>query len=284
MAKRIVMGRTVKSYVVFLLLVIYGILNSKTAGAEFEVFDATLYLGKPKYLAPGIKPIRVVYRSEIWEQRDPGELPDPAMIKKIMERMSDKDVPIVIDIEHWPLTGKNDRGVQENLGKYKKIVSWFREFAPQAKIGFYGRVPIGDYWRAIDGRRKGEFEQWKAENTRAQSLADAVDALYPSLYTFYRDREGWVRYAKAQIAEARRLAKGKPVYVFLWPQYHESNRILGLKYIAPDYWKLQLETARQYADGVVIWGGYKQKWDWNAKWYVVTKQFLENLRATEKSR
>jgi hypothetical protein len=56
------------------------------------------------------------------------------------------------------------------------------------------------------------------------------------LYTFYADRQGWVAYAIAQISEARRKAKGKPVYAFIWPQYHESNQLLGGQFLDADYW------------------------------------------------
>lgn len=274
----------IKNSLLWLVLLTYAILSSHVAYAEFDVFDATLYLGKPERWAVGIKPVSIVYRSEMWKGFDPESLPERMKVRDIAYKLKSNNTPIVIDIEHWLLIGNDEKRVRDNLAKYKTVVSWFREFAPQMKLGFYGRVPIGDYWRAIDGRRKGESQQWKAENTRVQSLADSVDALFPSLYTFYADRSGWVKYAKAQISEARRLAKGKPVYVFLWPQYHESNRILGSEYIAADYWKLQLETAKQHADGIVIWGGYKQKWDENAEWCVVTKQFLESLYSMEKSR
>ena len=57
------------------------------------------------------------------------------------------------------------------------------------------------------------------ENDQLRPLAGAVDILFPSLYTFYTDQGGWVRYAYAQIAEARRNANGKPVYVFYGQQY-----------------------------------------------------------------
>ena len=121
------------------------------------------------------------------------------------------------------------------------------------------------------------YSTWQAENDRLAPLAKDVDAFFPSLYTFYADRNGWVRYATAQINEARRYGGGKPVFVFLAPQYHESNKILGGRFIEPKYWKLQLETASQQADGIVIWGGWKNgpaEWDEAAPWWKATKEFL----------
>jgi hypothetical protein len=41
--------------------------------------------------------------------------------------------------------------------------------------------------------------------------------------------------------EAGRLADEKPVDVFLWSQYHNSNTLRGMTYLAADCWKLELE-------------------------------------------
>jgi hypothetical protein len=108
-----------------------------------------------------------------------------------------------------------------------------------------------------------------------------VDAIYPSLYTFYPDQDGWLKYALANISEARRY--GKPVYVFLWPQYHESDPAVAWRFIPADYWRLELETAKQYADGIVIWGGWQYsgkrlnwllEWDDTAPWWIETQDFM----------
>src|SRR5262249_4133499 len=107
---------------------------------------------------------------------------------------------------------------------------------------------------------------------------------FPSLYTYYPDQAGWVAYAKANLSEARRLAPGKPVYCFLWPQYHDSST-LAYQFLPVDYWKLQLQTCRQYADGIVILGcvGKDGKmngwltWDDNAPWWQATIQFVASI-------
>ena len=70
------------------------------------------------------------------------------------------------------------------------------------------------------------------------------------------------------------------VYVFLWPQYHDSNPSLKGAFLPADYWRLQLQMAKQYADGIVIWGGWGSngpiKWDENAVWWKVTKDLCKN--------
>ena len=182
----------------------------------------------------------------------------------------------VIDIEHWPTRGKSGP-VAEGLAKYRAVLGWFHGEVPTLRVGYYGVPPIRDYWRAIKGPSSAEYAAWQAENDRLAPLAKDVDALFPSLYTFYSDRNGWVKYAIAQIKEARRYGTGKPVYAFLMPTYHNSNKILGGRFIEPEYWKLQLETILRHADGIVIWGGPKTEWDEDAPWWRVTKQFLRDI-------
>ena len=84
----------------------------------------------------------------------------------------------------------------------------------------------------------------------------------------------------AQIQEARRLSRGKPVYIFLWPQYHTSNQKLANTFLPGDYWRLELETAQKYADGAVIWCcSNSQSWEDNAAWWLATRSFLKDLES-----
>jgi hypothetical protein len=193
----------------------------------------------------------------------------------------------VIDIERWPTSPDVHKisvsAAADGIQKYATVLRWFREAAAGLQFGLYGVVPIIDYWRAIEPPSSARHLAWRADNQRAVSLTALVDALFPSLYTFYVDREGWVTYAAAQLTEAKRLSGRKPVYVFLWPQYHDSNPTLGGTYLPADYWKLELDTVRRYADGVVIWGGWGSDdraatWDDRAEWWTVTKAFLTTLK------
>jgi len=102
-----------------------------------------------------------------------------------------------------------------------------------------------------------------------------VEVIFPSLYTFYNDQKSWDIYAKGMIEEARRY--NKPVYVFLWPEFHVSNRILKGKEIPAKFWRHQLELCRGLADGIVIWGGWQERWKEDAPWWIETKAFLATL-------
>src|SRR5262249_10278668 len=140
----------------------------------------------------------------------------------------------------------------------------------------------------IRGPGNAEYQAWQRDNDRLDEVAAHLDGLYPSLYTYYPDRQGWVTFAVAQLAEAKRKAHGKPVYAFLWPQYHDSNATLKGRYLEPDYWELQLNTVAQHADGAVIWGGWgkdgPESWDEEAPWWQVTKRFMKQISSTPPDR
>ena len=255
----------------------------------FLVFDGTLYKDKPDFSAYGIRPISLAYAGALGASwfRSPEQLPDKNQVEKVAREIRAKTDHVVIDIEHWPLHG-DPQEVGRSIRKFISVLDWFKEAAPGLNVGFYGAPPIRDYWRAAKGPASKEWGVWKQENDALRPLAQAVDTLYPSLYTFYSDPEGWVRFARAQIEEARRYGKEKQIYVFLWPQYHDSNRTLAGTYLPVDYWRLELETAKQYADGIILWGGWGSnnrpaKWDDDAAWWKVTKEFMKTLGSPPQS-
>lgn len=248
----------------------------------FLVFDATLYANKPDLSVYGLRPIAIAYAGTLgpnWYQ-SADLLPNIEAVQSVARNAQQKGHRVVLDIEHWPLEGTPSL-VQNSLSKYLRVLTWFREAAPSLPLGYYGAPPLRDYWRAIKDASSPEHQSWVTANDQLPSLVEAVDILYPSLYTFYPDQAGWKVYAIAQIEEARRSGAGKPVYVFLMPIYHDSNSSLGGTYIPADFWRLELETARQYADGIVIWGGWGHdnrpaNWDENSAWWKVTKGFLKS--------
>lgn len=267
-------------WAVFTLSQTYG--QVPASPKPFLVFDATLYSNKPDLSTYGLRPITIAYAGGFGPDwyKYPDQLPELEVVQAVARSAQKKGHQVVLDIEHWPLEG-TPSSVQDSLSKYLRVVTWFREAAPSLSLGYYGAPPLGDYWRAMKDTTSPERQSWMAANDQLPALVDAVDILYPSLYTFYPDQAGWKKYAIAQIAEARRHGNGKPVYVFLWAQYHDSNKNLKGQYLPADFWLLELNTAKQYADGIVIWGGWDfitnrpSNWDENAAWWKVTKGFMK---------
>lgn len=249
-------------------------------GSAFPVYDAVFFKHKPDLKQYGLKPIALINGSYMWEGNNVPHnmsLPDPTRVLALAQVSHELTDLAVIDIEHWPVTGDPGQ-VAQSVNNYRTVVQWFKDES-HMKVGLYGTVPDRDYWRAIEGPSSPKYRQWQAENDRLAPIADGVDVFFPSLYTFYEDRAGWQKYAITQIKEARRYAGGKPVYVFLWPQYHVSNKDLIGQFLPADYWRMELETARKYADGAVLWccAPSTPEWNPNAPWWKETLSFLHEV-------
>jgi Hyaluronidase len=250
--------------------------------SNFVVFDGTLYQAKPSLEQFGLKPITVLYQASMWPAKssDPQSVPDADVVRSLALKASQSTGIAVVDIEQWQLVGDPATAAQ-SLDKYQQTLQMFQQVAPSLQVGYYSVAPIRDYWSPIDGPQSPNYVAWQQQNDTVAPIAKQANALFPSAYTFYTDQAGWQTYAIAQIAEARRIGQGRPVYVFLWPQYDNGKGAQGGDYLADDYWKMELETARKYADGVVIWGGWKQTWDSNASWWLETQQFITETGASQ---
>ncbi|MEO7858905.1 MAG: hypothetical protein ABIU05_00435 [Nitrospirales bacterium] len=267
----------------FSFTVLTALAQSPPGQKPFVVFDGMDYFHKPDSSKYGIRPITLVYADRFgldWF-KEADRLPDLQAVQAVAREALQKGHIVVLDIEHWPLTGSPD-SVRDNLTKYMTVLEGFRAAAPGVPIGYYGPPPIIDYGRSLRNISDPLYQSWMAENDQIRPLAEVVDVLFPSVYTFSPDQVKWKKYAIAQIAEARRYGNGKPVYVFLWPQYHESANPTSLvhTYLPADYWLLQLQTARDYADGIVLWGGASE-WVKDARWWKVTIEFMRILNQSQ---
>jgi hypothetical protein len=249
--------------------------RSTPRSSVFVVYDGTAYIKKPDLAHSGIKPITVIYSGSLWNSmKDSASIPNANVIRALALHASASTGIAVMDIECWAVLG-NPAAVANNIQKYRDTIQLFKQSAPSLRIGYYGIAPVWNYWIAIGGRNTPGYRVWQAENDRVASIGQLADALFPAIYTFYKDQEGWKEYAIAQVEEGRRIAPGKPIYVFLMPQFDEPGK--ANDYLPPDYWRMELETARQHADGLVIWGGSGQVWDATAPWWLETQSFLKEI-------
>lgn len=253
-------------------------------GDAFIIFDATQYHGKPDLSVYGIQPLPVVYGHFLWKDRKvKNELPDDVFVKRLLGKDRYQADTICLDVEHWDISVGADN--QNSIQKYRALLRTAREALPSSKIGYYGIPPKRDYFASIADDKSPNYKAWANLNTTLIELGRDVDILFPSLYTFYRKPGEWERYAFNTIQASK--VYGKPIYPFLWPQYHESNRFRGLKYIDTDFWRLQLETVARHAHGVVIWGGWDfarrrpAEWYENAGWWKATKAFILKNKAQD---
>ncbi len=244
------------------------------AGARpFIVFDGLVYktmpdlrnLGMPKLLDAGT----------IWSPGIPKDRVDPIGIRTAVEAVRRRGFTrYYFDLEEWTVSGAPREVIDANIQKLARTAQIARQTAPELKFGFYDQAPRGTYWPIMTNSQK-ELAEWHSINRSSAIIATQVDYLFPSLYTFYDDPAGWELTSRAIIKEARQY--GKPIYPFLWPEFHNSNAKLKDTQVPGQFWRRQLELCREMADGLVIWGGWLRLWDEEAPWWVETKAFMASL-------
>lgn len=251
----------------------------KASPSKFTVFDSLLYKGKPDLTPYGLTPIAGT--GALWGAGKSHDDVDEDGIRRALAPYRNSNGYFFLDIELWTVhfTTKDIRDA--SIAKMTHALRVARAVAPNMHLGFYGVIPGAAYWPIQ--KRGDQLQQWHDSNSALAPLAAQVDALFPSLYTFYDDVDGWVKYARETIAEARQY--GKPVYPFLWPQFHDSNAVLHGHEVPSDFWRVQLKTCFDAADGIVIWGGFQIPWNPAAAWWQETLNFMaaNNLRPVAQS-
>jgi hypothetical protein len=239
---------------------------------EFRVFDGLLFspmpdlrdLGMPKLLSAG----------NVWRPNVSHDEVDPTGVVAAMNFIRKYAQHIYFDLELWPISGAPQPVIDASIRKVTQVLQIARRAVPDLKFGVYDEAPRATYWPIVLNK---QLEEWHGVNKRLVPIANDSDYLFPSLYTFYDDPKGWDVAARGVLKEARMY--GKPVYPFLWPQYHDSNVKLTGIFIPGDAWRRQLELCREAADGIALWGGFRALWDEEAPWWVETKDFMRTLKS-----
>ena len=239
-----------------------GRIHARGAAANFPVFDALLQHGKPNLSRQGLVPMVAV--ADVWGGKGPQDSVDERGIVAALERLPTDIRTLYVDIENWLLLGVAESARDQNVENYLQTARIIRRAKPQIKFGFYGVAPSCIYWPIVTQDKKS-LAEWHAANRAMRPIAEIVDFVLPSLYTYYDDPAGWRQFASATIDEARQY--GKPVYPFLWFDYFDHNPVLRGQQVRVADWREELELCRQHADGIVLWGGYEQNWSESAGWW-----------------
>jgi hypothetical protein len=234
--------------------------ETSTATAKpFMVFDNMPKAAKMDGAAAGMAPCTIIGIPWIETNRVADVDALKAKVREIVKHPKYAHQPglLVLDIEYV-----HDFRLFINLAK------WVHEAAPGHPVGYYGH---------------GLFPERpsKEQQAEADELAATVDAFLPSMYNFDDNREGWKNKLTALVQQAHRIAPGKPVYPYMWPGYHGGTR-KAMRLLTGDYWKYQLETARECgADGLVIWGNPAAHWDDKSTWRQDTLDFIASKPIVE---
>lgn len=240
--------------------------SADAAGKPFLVFDNLGYAGKPDLSTNGLIPSCVIYYHGDWKKAvGAGKLPDEKSFKEaIRSRSAGKPGPVVIDIEFVYLSqthGTTEAEAKQHFKLFITLAKWAHEAAPGHLVGFYGHGLFPE-------------EPGTEYSAETRQLIAAVDAFFPSMYVHGNQTAAqWRAKLQTLLAQAHELAPGKPVYPYVWPQYHEGGP-KALEFVDAGYMKFQLETARDSgASGVVVWGTGKFKWK-DAPWLQALMQFV----------
>lgn len=240
--------------------------STQPAARPFLVFDNMAYAGKPDLSTNGLVPSCVIYDRAEWKKAiAAGQLPDEALFKaEVRSRAAGRPGPVVIDIEYVFLSqtrGTTGAEVQQHFKLFITLARWAHEAAPGHCVGYYGH---------------GLFPEEPGQEYAAEKnqLLAAVDDFFPSMYSFGNQTPAkWQEKLQFLLAQAHELAPGKPVYPYLWAQYHEGSP-QALEFLDGDRMKWELETARDSgADGVVFWSGAKPAWK-DAPWFQAMRKFV----------
>jgi len=230
----------------------------------FMIYDNMFYRGKPNTTSAGLVASNIIYENKIWpNEQDIGTLPNHNAFTALVRSHTENPGPLVIDIEKLPLKGSVEV-VRHNAETLATLADWARQAAPGKVIGFYGTNTLS--------------KVPPASLTYARGLARHVDAFFPPQYTFDDDRLMYEKRAQESLAEARSLDPEKPVYFYLWPQYHDGTP-KQFQFIDKSYWEFQLETAYRFSNGIVLWSPSRYDWNDSTGWWPTTREFLHATRS-----
>ena len=236
--------------------------GAKRTHRTFPVYDNMFYIGKPDTTKYGLIPSNIIDDAHIWPHgQNYGALPSRGVFDALVAANNTNPGPTVLDIEKLPLKGSPST-IQQHLQVLATLADWTRADAPGKTVGYYG-------YNTLTGVPP-------ASRSYAQQLARHVEAFFPSMYTFDDDQAAWATRAVTEAAEDRALAAGKPVFFYLWPQYHDGTP-KQFQYIDTAYWKFQLDTSYKYADGIVLWGPSRFAWDETSGWWAETLEFVRQV-------
>jgi hypothetical protein len=237
--------------------------RTNTSGpAGFTVYDNAFYTNVDLESAGATKS-NIVYGGPLPDRsgkKDEAELPAEADYEQKVRDNLRNPGPVVLDIETLYLRGAQDVA-QSHLEKLATLLAWAHHAAPGKAIGFYGLLEFVDpqYYPL------------------ARKLTD--DAYFPSLYTDTISHSRWENILAKDAERAKAIDPNKPFYPYLSPQYVAQGHKLPQagQFIPAADWTFELQTARKYANGVIIWSSNHSPVSTDQGWVNATQQFITNL-------
>ena len=265
-----------------LFIIIFLMLFAFTAGAQksFTLFKQVRYKNTPTSLLPFLQPFALANANNLL---DANNTPRQSGIDSFANTCMGV-APINMDLESWPYYP--DPALASTIDSFNTVISYFKAVNNHTPIGFYAVPPKQAYqWSSIDPvNNPSGYAGWKHISDNMAPLAANVDLFEPSFYSYDTDTSGWRKMVDTTIAAIKRYSTTKPIYAFIWPQYHGTGSYPApapqYQFIDTARWRFELEVLYARADGVIIWTSNKApdgttiSWDVNMPWWQTTKAFM----------
>jgi hypothetical protein len=262
--------------------------NSVQSGATVKklMFDTTYYTGKNSSNSTFFTPMTILSENQLLPNVTVATMKlsdiDTGYLTLLAKSLPVSSVPIVLDIESWPLpfeiSSGNDVIVNNTVAMYTLVMNTMKAARPELKFGFFGTIP------SISSYGPGTITQIMIDQAEhlynlTLPIAQASDFVTPELYTYWTDSTIYFRMKNIAFDMAKRY--NKPLLPFLWAEYTDGMPQVGT-YLPDTYWQNQVILARDRGDSMIIWGGSNfavpsndpnriRSWDENISWWNILK-------------
>lgn len=284
---------------------------TRAQAGSFRYFLALAYPGVPADLPGqlGAEPLNCFNPTPfVWDDLPTNDTAPPSLdeAKQGLDRMlgaasaspvswpfgDSKD--FCLDWEHfWQLVGQASVDLfdpdllrtRSNLSKFILTAQMFRKALDETgrserRFGYYGVAPI-DAWSPVlaNPASTGFSRQSQAHHLPEMAeLVESVDFLTTSAYLPPNPSAANWAHIENTLRLAGEIKRKKPLYVFVWPQYSSTH-----EYMDVESWRRQLDLARRYGDGMIVWGsatlpGSESHWNPDARWWLTFRDWLEQNR------
>lgn len=243
---------------------------------DFILFNLVRYNNTPSDLMPYLHPTKIANESMLLNADGS---PDITAIKNFANTCEDR-IPVTLDLETWPYYPQAE--LDKTVGNFLTVIKAFRSANTHSPIGFYGVPPKQAYeWKNIDPvNNPSGYGNWLYINNALAPLAANVQLFLPSFYAYDPDTTSWRKMVDATVAAIKGYGAPRPIYAYIWPQYHQGSSPYNLQYIDTAIWRYQLQVMYDRVNGCIVWTSNKDShgnwisWDPNMPWWQATKSFL----------
>ncbi len=250
------------------LAFLLGITVPIACGAELKLYDSMSFTDKPASVKLGCIHTQAIYQWGLYGGADNPDKdytqPNGKYFRLKAKELEDRgEVTAWVDIESWPLGGKNrDPAWNEKYMRNKlATIRLMKDAAPGIDWQFYN-------WRAAGfvfwdmARDKMTVEKWwawqKFNEKYALPVLKAQDAIFPDCYIQKGmiKKGQWQRIMKSRILEIKRLVPDKPIYVFMCFRLSNGKE----DFVDAGEMRIALALLKEWGvDGFVLWS---RPWPW----------------------